>query len=179
MYRRALDVTLRSEGQAVFQTAEGFLSQLLDTKGTMSDKDLAQKARMFFMSMEQGKVKNRYLGLMGVGGRHPMMTTGNVFMTQTFRHLEEVTALGGQDVFFERMKTSETGRQLLKEAFGTLDIKSFAHMRTFSASNQKAFFSSFIQNLSEFTSGQSSDLMYIPTLKTSAGNLGIGVSAFL
>jgi hypothetical protein len=145
----------------------------------MAEEDLARKARMFFTSMEKGGVGNRYLGIAGIGGRHPMMTTGNVFMTQTFRHLEEVSAVGGRDAFFERLKGSEVGRALLQKHFETTDVKSFAHMTTFGKSQQKAFFRSLIENINHFSSGQSSDMLYVPGLKTSHGDLGIGVQAFM
>ena len=178
MLNRARDVFFKSRGQAVFQSAEGFLSQLHDMRGTEDTSALARKARMFFTSMERGGVGSRYLGIAGIGGRHPMMTTGNVFMTQTFRHLEEVTALGGQDMFFERLKGSELGKAMLQEHFKTTDVKSFAHMATFGKSQQKSFFKQLVENINHFSSGQSSDMLYVPGLKTTHGDLGIGVQAF-
>jgi hypothetical protein len=107
------------------------------------------------------------------------MTTGNVFFTQTFRHLEEVSALGGEDLVFQKIKASEAGRKMLYDAFKTHDVKSFAHMMTFGHSQRKSFFQSLVRNIDQFTSGQNSDLMYVPSLKTSHGDLGIGVQAFL
>lgn len=179
MLERAEDVFFKSRGQAVFQTAESFASQLHDMKGTISEDDMARKARMFFTSMEKGSVGNRYLGLAGIGGRHPMMTTGNVYFTQTFRHLEEVSTLGGEDAFFNKIKASEAGRNMLQSHFDTIDVKSFAHLSTFNKSQQKSFFKDFVKNISQFTSGQSSDMLFVPSLKTKQGDIGIGVQAFM
>lgn len=176
---RARDVFFKSRGQSVFQTAEGFASQLSDMRGATDTGDLARKARMFFTSMETGKQGSRYLGIAGAGGRHPMMTTGNVFMTQTFRHLEEVSALGGNDVFFQKIKASDVGRKILHDAFKTHDIQSFGDVAKMGKSQQKTFFKSMVENIQHFTSGQSSDLLYVPSLKTSHGDLGIGVQAFM
>ena len=175
---RARRVYLHSRGQAVFQEAESFASQLSDMTGTMSKKELGFKARNFFTSMETGTSK-MWTGLAGVSGRHPMMSTGNVFVTQTFRHLGEVSALGQDDAFFNKIKNSEVGQKMLRGAFGTTDVQSFRQVRKFSEQQQKTFFDSFIDNLGHFTSGQNAGVQYVPSMKTTAGNVGIGIQAFM
>lgn len=178
--QRARDVFFSSGGSAQFQTAEGFASQLADMKGSFDKTDLAHKARMFFTSMEQESSGKRFAGIVGIGGRHPQMTTGNVFMTQTFRHLEEIGHLGFDDKFFEKIASTEAGKQMIEEAGGPNKVRGFGDIAKLDSSKKKTFFNSFIDNLSHFTSGENADMMFYPNFITKEhGNIGIGIQAFL
>lgn len=178
MLERARNVFFHSSGQAVFQTGEGFLSQLADLKQTLPNEELSWKARQFFTSMESESA-SRWVGLAGVGGRHPMLSTGNVFLTQTFRHLKEVSDVGGEDITFQRIKNTPAGQRILKKAFGDVELSSFREVARRPKHEQMRFFDKLVRNISSFTSGTNADAMFFPSLETSHGDLGIGVQAFL
>lgn len=173
---RARKVFFHTKGTAVFQSAEGFASQLADSAGT-SRKELSWRARQFFTAMEHNNSK-RWTGIMGLGGRHPMLSTGNVYMTQTFRHIKEIQGIGGEDVFFEKLLRSDIGQDMLGKFRGAKPT-SFRDIAKRPLREQRVFFDSLVDNISKFTSGRSADVLFVPTLKTSAGDLGIGTQAFL
>lgn len=187
MYKRALETymqTTATGAQSVHLDTEGFLSQLSDmpNKSKADLRDLSRKAEMFFTTMETGgKRGSQFAGIVGIDARHPLVGPGNVFMTQTFRHLEEVESLGGKDSFFTTLKNSEVGKKMLNEAFTGHDIQSFAHMNAVDSKGgmRKKFFKSLVQNISEFTSGENAGRAYYGSLKTNHGNFGPGTGSWL
>lgn len=188
-FSRAWQIAEQTDFNAVFSNAEGFLSELYDMKGSSSwsNMDLAQKAEMFFTEMEitnqQKKAQGLatpFRGVAGIAYRNPALSQENIFLSQKFRKLEEVTALGGRDEFFERFKASETGQRILSTVFGnegTSNISSFADIRN--KDQKRQFFLEFIKNLEQFTSGQGGGTQH--TLRYMVGDvdLGPGLSAFL
>lgn len=177
MLQRAREVFFASKGQSVFQTAESFATQIMEMKENSPTEELSWKARQFFTAMESDKV-SKWKGLVGIGGRHPIMTSGSVFVEQSFRHLGEISSLGGEDDFFKRISGSEPGKKILEKAFGRSNISSFAEVSKFGKKEQITFFDEFVKNIESFSTGQSSDKAFYPTLKTTQGDIGIGVQAF-
>lgn len=165
---RAGQVTLGSKTPVGFLQGHGFLSNLSDARGTVSDRELAVRAQRFFTSMENGKVKNSYIGLSAAFTREPQLATGNVQLGQVFRDLTEVTALGGEDKVFAMMKNTEIGKRMLTEHFDGQMPNSFADPR-FRTRKAHLFFQDMVKHISQFTSGQDSGGMAFPVLKDSRG----------
>jgi hypothetical protein len=176
MKARAWELTQASHGQAIWQPAEGFVSQLSD----ISDKqDAARKAELFFTSAEQTE-RAMQKGIFGVEARHPIMSTGNVVMTQRYRALEELESLGGKDDFFMKFRNSSKGHGMLKSHFGLSDdaisqTSSFHALwkRNGDKKVRREFFKDFVNNLSNWTSGQQADRVIYGNIDTNIGNLSI------
>ena len=178
----ALSLFEKTHGTSVFLSTEGFLSQLADSR--LSQSEVAEKMKYFFTSLEGqhlGTIADQARGIYGVSGRHPIMTTGNVFVTQTFRSLEEVGHLGGVDEFFTRVANAP-----FMKSFG--GVNSFADVAGMSDKRQGQFFESLAANLKSFTGGQGGGILKVPRLLGTqnlpgVGNvevdLGMGAQAFL
>lgn len=172
-----------------FVSSEGFLSQLLDMRdeGRFDRKHLAKQMETFFTEMEFSKAQSGKArtsrGILGVTLRNPALSPSNVWLTQTFRDLREVSALGGQDAVFQRIKETEVGRQMLTEAFGAdaaQGIRSFQDMlpdkhRT----ARKKFFHSFVRNLEHFTSGEGGGIATTMRELIFGQDLGAGAGSYL
>lgn len=184
-YKKVMEVAELTNMRNVHLNAEGFLSMLADRQSMESTQDLAAKARMFFLSMEEGKgIKFGNKGLMGISGRHPQIGPGNTFITQTFRDVREVSSLGGVDEFFQRISNSSVGQRILgnikNEKGQRRSIKSFADIARLSNKQQKSFFRDLVSNLNEFTGGGGGGVISVPRLLDSQGlDLGLGAQAFL
>lgn len=189
-------------GTAVFADATMMLSELHGQKaGGTSSKQLAESARMFFTGMEH-KAGNKRLGsgLIRVSGRHPLISAGNVFMSQVFRDLREVSALQGTDAFFNKIKGAQLqvfsgldaagdqqfkqmrGEEFMKSIFRK-DIKSFADIAAATGDKgndaNRKFFRTLIDNIDQFTGGQGGGRMIVPRVLTAAGDIGLAPQAFM
>ena len=208
MHKRALENLARANGNGalpVHLEAAGFLSQLSDMpiEGTAKATtiDLSKKAERFFTGMEKGGLRQ---GIISIGARHPEVGPANVFLTQIFRHLEEVESLGGQDSTFQMIRNSEIGKQLLDKHFYTvardpltgkeiaprvpMNIQSFAEMNmveseggrhTVTRQMRRGFFKEFVENIREFTGGKDAGVAHYPKLDTNVGNFGVGAGSWL
>lgn len=150
---RARELVTRSKSAVATRDTEGFLSQMLDLKGTESEKDSATRAQRFFTEMEHSSNGKSYRGIYSIVGRDPQLGPGNVQIVQTFRDLREVSALGGKDEFYERFKSSDAGKKLLTDAFGAQTPQNFADPR-FRTRKAHKVFQGMMDNLSQFTSGE-------------------------
>ena len=129
-----------------------FLSELYNQR--VSKKDKVEQARRFYLGMdrtgERAKELRRGSGLIRLSGRHPVMSSGNVFVSQVFRHVKEITRYGGEDKFFGDFMAA-AGDQLDNDL---RTLKSFAEVGQQSKAKQRRFFNVMVDNLEKFTGGQ-------------------------
>jgi hypothetical protein len=167
-------------GTNVHLSTEGFLSELFNRKGVDEAGELGFKARRFFTAMEGGGQSSR--GIYRVSGRHPYVGHGSVMLTQAYRHVGEVTRLGGSDEFFTQMARSDWGQRAIAGHFDGAKIRGFRDIAKQPVGKQTAFFDDFIRNLDQFTRGGGGGTVYLPSKRVTVGgqtiDVGIGVQAF-
>lgn len=173
----------RSRYSASFLNTEGFVSQLLDQKSQTPASELAWRAEQYFTGLERivdTNVPKDTHGLVSIGSRHPQMTSGSVFYKQTYRHLNEVTALGGKDVFYEQMAKTDKGAELLEKHFGAhwKTMRGFQDVAVHNEKTTKAFFQDFIKNLQHFSSGGNAGVEFYPSMEIEGKEIGMGYRAF-
>jgi len=153
-----------------------FLSELYNQGGGFAHK--AHQARKFFTGMERtgprAEALTRASGLIRMSGRHPVMSSGNVFVTQMFRHVKEVGRLGGKDEFFGQFMAA-AGDQLDNDL---RTLKSFEEVAQLGKAKQRRFFNVLVRNLEKFTGGQGGGTLTVlrANAQTAAGLMDIGLA---
>lgn len=179
---KARKVMARTTGRASFFDSDAFLSQMLDLESVQTLKRRSELMRYFFTGMEGGNT----IGILGAMGRHPQLSTGNIWFTQIFRNPNEIASLGGEDLLFKQFKESAAGRDLLRRTVGHKragNMTSFGDLTSFLGTDTKAskdFFTEFTQSLRKFYDFNSSGGVKVPKLLTDQGfDVGQGAAAYL
>lgn len=170
-----------TSGTSIFGDTNWFLSEIFNRKASGEQvTDLAEEARMFFTGMESydGKTVKSMVGsgLTYLSGRHPYISSGNLFLTQIFRDVREVASLGGEDRFFQS-KEMQDMLGFLEKDFRFL--KSFEEVSKLSIEKQREFFKHFVSKISAFTSGEGGGIMNVPRVSVGGLDVGVATQAYL
>lgn len=162
-----------SKATSVMGDTTMFLSELAaQSEAGVGQKELSRRARMFFTGMEydeesfgRAQMRQRASGLIRVSGRHPIMSSGNVFVAQMWRDVREVSRLGGDDKFFKQLMAT-VGDQL-HEDLRTLG--SFQEVARLSRAKQAQFFNELVKNISKFSGGQGGGTLTVMRAEAQVG----------
>lgn len=171
-----------------------FLSELYGQKSEgVARKDLARQAQSFFLGMEYKSNKKQLAsGVLRIGGRDPMISPGNVFLSQIYRTVTE-TAQYGEDKFFEQVKnaTFKIGDEELSGAIymqrlfhakvnSFQDIAEISTKSKIGAKRAQTFFRTFIKNLEQFTGGEGGGVVtQLRYFTSELGDIGLSPQAFM
>ena len=167
------NVMKKTKGTALFLDDYGFLGMLQDYASSSNEynaagkmkigrkKEVAKKLQQFYTGMELSGDQIR--GVHGISARHPILSRGNVSVSQMFRHVG-VTSGGGEiDAVFNKIKQSTWGKAAL-DRFGNEGVSSFRDVaRTSNKKARDAFFSDFAKNLGDFANTEGGGRVYMPT----------------
>jgi len=164
----ALGLFEKTHGRAVFMDGQYFLTQLNDFMGgDLSADEAARKAERFFTTLEgpQGpsaidNLVARAQSIRGVAGRHPMLSMGNVQITEAFRHVDE---LGNKDRVFNQFMRSSAGKDLLENNAAFEKITSFDQLGNQNKGLRKQFWSSFTSSIGDWA-GEGGGRFFTPRM---------------
>lgn len=165
------ETVAKTKGTALFVDDHGFLSMLNDSIGSGNQyntagnktinavKDGASKLDMFFTGME-GSIGERK-GLASIASRHPILSRGNVAVSQIFRHVGAVGAARGTDETFAAISNTSWGKKAIAKFNGK--VGSFRDIaRSGDHKSRKNFFSQFANNLKEFAGHEGGGRVFMP-----------------
>lgn len=162
----------KTKGTAVFVDHHGFFSMLKDYIGSGNQynekgnkvvdvvSEASKKLEMFFTGME-GSIGQRK-GLVSVAARHPILSRGNVALTQMFRHVGELGV--ADDPVFAAVQQTEWGKKALANFKG--NVRSFGDVAA--SSNKSArnnLFHHMARNLSDFTAAEGGGRIFMANQK--------------
>ena len=195
-WKAARGLFLKTGASSAHVDSKMMLSELHgQAAGSTSRSELATSAEKFFLGMEHEDVGKRLgSGLTRVSGRHPFISAGNVFMTQIYRDVREVGALGGTDTVMSAFRNAQlvvnqggtsatmSGREVMDLLFGQ-DVRTFQQIAQYSkkhgGAESRMFFETMIDNISQFSGGQGGGKIIVPRAFVDGVDIGLAPQAFM
>ena len=133
-HSRVEQILSKSKGTAVFMDDYGFLSMVKDYSKAGNEydkngrvklnraKETAKMLETFYLGGELPGKQIRGLGT--ISARHPMLSRGNVAITELFRDVRATGQFGREDEVFNAIQESEWGRKALRKLGNSRKSKS-------------------------------------------------------
>jgi hypothetical protein len=163
--------------------AQHFLTNLNDFMGgTLSTEEAAQRAEWFFTGLEgegsTSSIVHKAKGIYNLSTRNPLLSLGNVQITESYRHVAEL-GQGAQDQAFKQFVSSKAGAAY-KDVAGFADVKNIQNKTL-----KRNFWSTFVKSISDwsgegggriYTPRRLEDINYISGDKTKTVSVDFGIS---